>query len=152
MPRATKEITVGANKIVLHQLPPRKAIGLWHYLMSIVVAALGHLGVPLDGRLLKADITLADAGRMAEKLFALLPETEFQKLIDRLLENAEVIGPSGKTPLLGVFDQVMGDSTVLDIYKLLFAAGELNFGNFIKEFIKTGGQGLFAQYLNQATS
>lgn len=123
----TGSITLGERVYTVTQLPAMRAAKL--------IPRLGKMLGPTFARMLTmpgasglAGLLKMDVGALApavETLFDRLTETELESLIKLMLESATVDG----RPLLVRFDTEM-QGRILDLFKLLKFAFEVNYTNF----------------------
>lgn len=132
----TQSKEIGGDTFTVSQLPMFRALRLLNRIGRAVGPALGHVasaydaskgdGAPVDG------VRVGEAvGRALSALFGSLSDDELEAITRAMLETAMIESNGKTTPLLKSIDLVM-QGRILDLFKLLAFAFEVNYGDFFE--------------------
>lgn len=140
MSRLTKSQTIDGTVFTVTQLPSMRSLKLMHRLMRVTGPALFKLAGGGKSVSLK-DVDLSAAGEAAQLFFGSFSDNDLEALTREILDSATVDHEGRTIPLLPVFDLVMAGK-VLTIFKLLWFALEVNYGDFFGAFLANSGAAL----------
>jgi hypothetical protein len=149
-----QQLTIDGATYSIGTLPPRRSLRLQNRLLRAIGPAIAQLIASVKpgpgGKVALGEVDLVAISAGVQGLMAQLTPDEQDAIMAELLAPVSVVQDGRSAPVMAVFDAHF-EGRLPAVYKLMWAALELNFGTFIGPLVgaaRTAG----AVFLSKASS